>query len=139
MSKIKRSYFEKFLYGVNYEILSSNKTITNTDYSKHILDPNGSARDVTFTGNFIIGDSIIVRNDGTSNYNLTVTNTSTIIHSKESIEFCWTGSVWKVISNEYDEEGLFDVDENGDMSPVSSINSDSNFELDGNDNIMPKN
>jgi hypothetical protein len=50
----------------------------------------------------------------------------------EDIYYFYDGSNWIT------SIGLFDIDINGDLEPVTSIQSDNNYELDGNDDIMPK-
>ena len=44
-------------------------------------------------------------------------------------------SKWDLIST---PAGLFDIDINGDLEPVTAVNSDNNYELDVNGDIMPR-
>jgi len=111
VSKIKRKYLESFLYGFTLETLTANKTITPSNNSKYIFDPNGVTRDITFTGDFQNGDIISIKNNGINNLN--ITNTSTIIHKHEKFDFIFSGSNWYIIN----ASGLFDIDENGDLMP----------------------
>jgi hypothetical protein len=50
----------------------------------------------------------------------------------ENIYYFYDGTNWIT------SIGLFDIDINGDLEPVTSVQSDNNYELDGNDDIMPK-
>ena len=50
----------------------------------------------------------------------------------ENIFYFYDGSNWIT------SIGLFDIDINGDLEPVISVQSDNNYELDGNGDIQPK-
>ena len=115
MSKIKRKYIEKYLHGINLEVLNDNKTIYGTnDYSKHLLDPNGQDRNITFSTDFLNGDIITIKNIGSSN-NLIVTNVSNKqIRPSEQISFYYYNNNWSIFSNEYE---YFELDDNGDLMP----------------------
>jgi hypothetical protein len=45
--------------------------------------------------------------------------------------------VWKKVAYA-DEVGLFEIDVDGGLMPVTDILADTYFELDGDDNLMPK-
>ena len=116
MSKIKRKYVEKYLYGINKETLTTLKLIFKNDYSKQFLDPNGADRNVGFSGDFLTGDIFEIKNIGT-NYNLTVTSITPnkIIHPGEKVGFFYDGSDWNIADDEY---VFFELDSNGDLMPV---------------------
>lgn len=94
MSKIKRNYLEPYLYGFTAGVLTGNLVITSADPARNYLDPGGVNRTVTFSGTFNAGDIFVIRNVGTSNFTLTVTNTSSIINRDAEYTFLYNGSTW---------------------------------------------
>ena len=44
---------------------------------------------------------------------------------------------WKLLGSGGSGQGLFEIDINGDLMPITDINSDTNFELDVNNDIQP--
>jgi hypothetical protein len=47
-------------------------------------------------------------------------------------------AIWKRLAWYDDIRSLFEIDVNGDLEPVTDVNSDPNFELDGSGDIEPK-
>jgi len=102
MSKIRRRYIEKYLYGINKEVLSSDKVIYVDDYSQHYLDPNGSTRNVSFSGTFTKGDTYKIKNIGSTSSTLIIASITPnkTIHPNEVVEFYFDGTNWNVGSND---------------------------------------
>ena len=141
MSKIKRKYVEKYLHGINTEVLNNNKIIYGTnDYSKHLLDPNGQDRNISFSTDFLNGDIITIKNIG-SNNNLIITSITPNkqIRPDEQIQFYYYNNTWSIYSNEF-KDGYLESDSNGDLMPRDDVSntSDCLLELDNNSDLMPK-
>ncbi len=117
MSKIRRRYIEKYLYGINKEVLSSDKIIYVDDYSQHYLDPNGTSRNVSFSGTFTKGDTYKIKNIASDNSILTVTSITPniTIYPDEIIEFFYDGTNWNVSNF----GGLLELDEDGNLMPIA--------------------
>ncbi len=102
MSKLKRRYMEKYLYGINKETLSATKQIGPMDHSQQFLDPNSGNRNIEFVGSFTSGDTFRIKNTATtgSNYLLITSITpNETIESGKRTDIYYDGTGWNVASN----------------------------------------
>jgi hypothetical protein len=53
----------------------------------------------------------------------------------ENLFYKYDGSTWSSLTT---ASALFEIDLNGDLEPVTDVQDDNYYELDGNDDIMPK-
>jgi hypothetical protein len=104
---------------VNVETLSGNKTLTSTAKYYQILNPNGTARDVTLeTTNMSEGNHFVVRNVD-DRVALTMKQSSTVIttlYPKQTGVFVFDGTNWTLALQEQTDESYYGDGRDGDVT-----------------------